>query len=329
MRLLQKRQQATRLWIGTASLLFGLMLAPWAVAQTAWKPTKPVTIIVPYSPGGGNDAVGRFLAKELQRLWGQPVNVENHAGADGLVGTRKAIDAKPDGYTLLVQIPSLVLNAYLPGFKGIDPVKQLVPVSAFARLSGVIAINASIPANSMAELVTFCKTGAQPCSFATTEAGARLRAQQLGVDIPSLVVVNYKGGGQLITDLVGNSVNIALMGYTAVIPYMNSKALKVIMSVGKARTPVLPDVPTAVEAGFPQLESDTWYGLFAPLATPPEIVESISATVREALKDEGLRKSFATIGGVTVGNSPAEFAAIVRDDAEKWRELVRRFPIQQ
>jgi tripartite-type tricarboxylate transporter receptor subunit TctC len=101
------------------------------------------------------------------------------------------------------------------------------------------------------------------------------------------------------------------------------------MSVGKARTPVLPDVPTAVEAGFPQLESDTWYGLFAPLATPPEIVESISATVREALKDEGLRKSFATIGGVTVGNSPAEFAAIVRDDAEKWRELVRRFPIQQ
>jgi tripartite-type tricarboxylate transporter receptor subunit TctC len=134
---------------------------------------------------------------------------------------------------------------------------------------------------------------------------------------------------RFLTDLVGNSVNIALMGYTAVIPYMNSKALKVLMSVGKARTPVLPDVPTAVEAGFPQLESDTWYGLFAPLATPPEIVESISATVREALKDEGLRKSFATIGGVTVGNTPAEFAAIVRDDAEKWRELVRRFPIQQ
>jgi tripartite-type tricarboxylate transporter receptor subunit TctC len=329
MTLLRKRPPAARLWAGIATLLLGLSLAPWAAAQTAWKPTKPVTIIVPYSPGGGNDAVGRFLAKELQRLWGQPVNVENHAGADGLVGTRKAIDAKPDGYTLLVQIPSLVLNAYLPGFKGVDPVKQLVPVSAFAKLSGVIAINAAIPANSMSELVQYCKTAAQPCSFATTEAGARLRAQQLGTDIPSLIVVNYKGGGQLITDLVGNSVSIALMGYTAVIPYMTSKALKVIMSVGKTRTPVLPDVPTAAEAGFPQLESETWYGLFAPLGTPPEIVESISASVREALKDEGLRKSFATIGGVPVGNTPAEFAALVRDDADKWRELIRRFPIQQ
>ncbi len=297
-------------------------------AQSGWKPSRPVTIIVPYSPGGGNDALGRFLGKELQRLWGQPVTIENLAGADGLIGTRKAIEARPDGHTLLVQIPSLVLNTYLPGFKGTDPATQLVPVTMFAKLAGVIAVNTAIPGKTMAEVVQYCRTAAQPCSFGTTEAGARLRGRQLADEVPSMVVVNYKGGGQLITDLIGNSVNMALMGYTAVIPYLGSGALKIVMSVGKTRSPVLPDVPVATEAGFPYLESDTWYGLFAPLGTPPEIAESIAATVREALKDEGLRKSFATLGGVAVGNTPAEFAAIVREDAQRWGEIVRRFPIQ-
>jgi tripartite-type tricarboxylate transporter receptor subunit TctC len=318
------------LCIALGSLIMTTALAPSAQAQPqpAWKPTKPVTIVVPYSPGGGNDAVGRFLAKELQRLWGQPVNVENHPGADGLIGTRRVVESKPDGYTLLVQIPSVVLNAHLPGFKGADPSKLLVPVTAFARLAGVIAVSANVPANTMAELVKYCKVATTPCSFGTTEAGARIRAQQLMSDIPSMVVVNYKGGGQLITDLVGNSLNIALMGYTAVIPYLNTKKLKVMATVGKARLPVLPDVPTIGESGFPHLESDTWYALFAPQGTPPEIAESVAATVREALKDPELRKSFATLGGVPLGNSPAEFSAMVREESDRWMDLVRRYPVQ-
>lgn len=309
-----------------------VLAVPVSLAQAqpapAWKPSKPVTIIVPYSPGGGNDAVGRFLAKELQRLWGQPVNVENHPGADGLVGTRRALESKPDGYTLLVQIPSVVLNAHLPGFKGTDPSKLLVPVTAFAKLAGVIAINSAIPANTLPELVKYCKAAATPCSFGTTEAGARIRAQQLMADIPSLVVVNYKGGGQLITDLVGNSLNIAFMGYTAVIPYQTTKKLKLLATVGRNRSPVLPDVPTVAESGFGYLEGDTWYALFAPQGTPPDIAESIAATVREALKDPELRKSFATLGGVPLGTTPAEFANMVREESDRWLELVRRYPVQ-
>lgn len=293
-----------------------------------WKPTKPVTLIVPYAAGGGVDATARFLASELQKLWGQTVVVDNQGGADGLIGSRKAIQAKPDGQTLLVQIPSLVLNAYAPGFKGTDPVKELIPVSAFAKLYGVVAVPAQMPGTTMAEVVNHCKTSARPCSFGTTENSARLRAKQMVDVLPSLVVVNYKGGGQLITDLVANRVDMAIMGYTAAIPHIQSGAIKVVMSVGKQRSPLLPDVQTPVEAGFPDFESETWYGLFAPVGTPQNVVDSIAAAVRQAVKEPALQKSFAHLGGVAVGNTPAEFTGMVHAAAENWGALARRFPFE-
>ena len=304
------------------------MVIPGAHAQPGWKPDRPVTVIVPYSPGGGTDTLARFLSKELARIWGQSVNVENNAGADGLIGSRKVIEARPDGYTLLVQLPSLTLNSHLPGFKGADPARQLIPISVFATLSGVLVANAAVPGANAAEVMRHCRTAARPCSFGTTENTARLQGQRLLVDHPSLIIVNYKGGGQLITDLVGNSVNMALMGYTAVIPHMKSGSLKILMSVGRTRSPVLPDVPTAAEAGYPQLENETWYGLFAPPGTPAAVIDSIAAGVREAVKADAYLKSIALLGGVPGGNTPAEFAATVQKNSEDFAALVRQFPIQ-
>lgn len=317
--------------VGLASIAIAVTLVGGlarAQSPAPWKPDRPVTIVVPYSPGGGTDTLARFLSKELARLWGQPVNVENNAGADGLIGTRRVIEAKPDGYTLLVQLPSLTLNSHLPGFKGADPAKQLVPISVFATLSGVLVANAAIPGANALEVMRNCRTAAKPCTLGTTENTARLQGQQLLVDYPSTIIVNYKGGGQLITDLVGNSLNMALMGYTAVIPHMKSSSLKLLFSAGRTRSPVLPDVPTAAEAGFPQLESETWYGLFAPLATPQPVIDSVAAAIREAVKSEAYLKSVALLGGVPGGNSPAEFAALVRSDGERFAALVRQFPIQ-
>jgi tripartite-type tricarboxylate transporter receptor subunit TctC len=302
--------------------------APGALAQGAWKPDRPVTVVVPYSPGGGTDALARHVAKELARIWGQNVVVENTPGADGLIGSRRVIEAKPDGYTLLVQLPSLTLNRHLPGFKGADPATQLVPISIFATLSGVVVVNSALPGATLPEVVKHCRTSAQPCSFGTTENIARLQGQMLAVDLPSMVVVNYKGGGQLITDLVGNSVNMALMGFTAVIPYQQSGKLRIVMNAGRKRSPVLPDVPTAAESGYPQLEAETWYGLFAPLGTPQQVVDGVAAAVRDAVKEETYLKSISLLGAAPVGNTPAEFAARVREDGERFGDLVRRFPIQ-
>jgi tripartite-type tricarboxylate transporter receptor subunit TctC len=302
--------------------------APALHAQQTWKPDRPVTIVVPYSPGGGTDTLARFMSKELARLWGQPVNVENNPGADGLIGSRRVIDAKPDGYTFLVQLPSLTLNSHLPGFKGADPVKQLIPISVFATLSGVLVANSAVAGSTVAEVMKNCSTAAKSCSFGTTENTARLQGQRLLIDYPQLVIVNYKGGGQLITDLIGNNVNMALMGYTALIPHLKTGSLKLLMTSGKTRSPVIPNVPTAVEAGFPQLESETWYGLFAPLGTPQAIIDSVAATIREAAKSESYLASVATLGGSPGGNTPAEFAEMVRKDNERYSALVRQFPIQ-
>lgn len=312
-----------------AAAVLGPLNDARAQAQPAWKPDRAVTFIVPYSPGGGTDVMARQVAKELTRRWNQPVNVENHPGADGLIGTRRAIEAKPDGHTFLVQLPSLVLIRHLPSFKGTDPATQLLPVTAYSVLSGIYVANAAIPANNLKELIAYCRTATQPCSFGTTENTARLRLQMLqSTHLPSMIVVNYKGGGQLINDLIGNTVNIGSMGYTAVLPHMNSGKLKVLMSSGRERSPVLPDVQSAPESGFPELVGETWYGLFAPLGTPKPILDSVAAAVREAIKDEGVLKSFAVLGATPIGNTPEAFAQMIREESERLETLVRRFPIQ-
>jgi tripartite-type tricarboxylate transporter receptor subunit TctC len=302
---------------------------PLAVLAADWKPDRPVTLVVPYSPGGGTDAQTRVVAKELQQIWGQPVIVENVPGADGVIGTRKVIDAKPNGLTLLVQLPSLTLIKHLPTFKGSDPLAQLAPVSAFSALPGVVTANAALPVKSMEQLVRYCKSAATPCSVGTTENMARLQARIMGEEnaLPTLVVANYKGGGQMITDLVANNISFAIAGSTAVLPFVKTGALRVVMTMGDKRSAVLPDVPTAIEAGYPSFDATTWYGLFAPKGTPAEVQEGIAAAVRQAVKREDVRKSLFTIGAEPVGNTPAEFAAMVQREAKRIDAQVKRFPL--
>lgn len=321
----------------TASLRRGAVAAlalaaclPVAAIAADWKPDRPVTLVVPYSPGGGVDAQTRVVARELQQIWGQPVIVENVPGADGVIGTRKVIEAKPNGQTLLVQIPSLTLIRHLPTFKGIDPLAQLVPVSAFSALPGVVAANAALPVKSMEQLVRYCKSAATPCSVGTTENIGRLQARILGEEsaLPTLVVANYKGGGQMITDLVANNISFAISGSTAVMPFVKTGALRVVMTMGDRRSAVLPDVPSAIEAGFASFDATTWYGLFAPKGTPAEIQQGIAAAVREAVKSEDVRKSLSTIGAEPVGNTPAEFTAMVQREAKRIEAQVKRFPLE-
>ena len=303
---------------------------PVAAIAADWKPDYPVTLVVPYSPGGGTDAQTRVVAKELQQIWRQPVIVENVPGADGVIGTRKVIDAKPNGLTLLVQLPSLMLIKHLPTFKGIDPLAQLVPVSAFSALPGVVTTNAALPVKSMEQLVRYCRSAATPCSVGITENIARLQARVLREEsaLPTLVVANYKGGGQMITDLVANNISFAIAGSTAVMPFIKTGALRVVMTMGDKRSAVLPDVPTAIEAGFASFDATTWYGLFAPKGTPAEIQQGIAAAVREAVKSEDVRKSFSTIGAEPVGNTPAEFTAMVQREAKRIEAQVKRFPLE-
>jgi len=298
-----------------------------ATAQTAWKPDRPVTLVLPYSPGGGADAQARALATELQRLWGQAVVVENAAGADGFIGTRKAAEARPDGHTLLVQLPSITLMKHVPGSGGFDPLSKLTPVSAFSALPVAFVSNAKLPGKTLREVVTHCKSAAPPCSLGTTENTARLHAKQIAAEeaIKELIVVNYKGSGQLITDLIANNVNIGIMGPTAALPHAKAGTVRILATFGSKRVPGIGDVPSALEAGFPSYSDTTWYGLFAPNGTPPAIVQAIAGAVHEAVRGEAPTKTFSSIGAQAIGNSPAEFAAMVKDESARMDNLARRF----
>ncbi|MBK6007129.1 tripartite tricarboxylate transporter substrate binding protein [Ramlibacter ginsenosidimutans] len=314
---------------------FALLLSLWAVGPIAahaadWKPERPVILVVPYSPGGGVDAQARAVAQELGRIWGQPVIVENAPGADGLIGTRKVIGMKPDGHSLLVQINAITVMKHIPSSKGFDPLPDLVPVSVFSQLPGVFVANGSVPGKTMAEVLRYCKTAANPCSFGTTESTARLQARQLAVEagLDNMLVVNYKGGGQLITDLVAGTVNMSIMGVTAALPHYKSGALKILATLGSKRSSITPEVPSAVEAGFPSMDTVTWYGLFAPKGTPKNVVDAIATAVAQAVKGDATTKMFTSLGAEALGNTPGEFAAMLRKEGERTDAMVKRFPLE-
>jgi tripartite-type tricarboxylate transporter receptor subunit TctC len=300
-------------------------------AQPAWKPDRPVTIVVPYSAGGGNDVQTRAVAQELSRIWGQPVVVENTPGADGLIGTRKVAAAKPDGYTLLEQIPSLTLIRHTAGARGYDPLALLQPVSAFSLLPAAFAVHPSVPAKTLAEATKLCKATPKLCSFGVAENAARLQARMLQAEAgleDAMVLVNYKGASPLVTDMVAGNVNMGITGVTAFLPYYRSGALRVLAVLAHKRISAMPDVPTAAEAGYRSLDASTWYGLFAPKGTPPQVVESIAAAVAQAVKGEAATRTFASLGAEAVGNKPAEFAAMVQAENQRMDAAARRFPLE-
>ncbi|SFN29330.1 tripartite tricarboxylate transporter substrate binding protein [Variovorax sp. OV329] len=317
-------------WPLAAAALAAAMLTPQAQAQPAWKPDHPVSLVVPYTPGGGTDATARAVARRLGELWGQPVVVENMPGADGLIGTRRVMEAKPDGYTLLLQVPSIVVTRHVPGLKGVDPLARLTPVTAVSISPAAIVASAKVPAKTLAELVGYCKSASTPCSIASGESLARISARQLAAEagIPNLIVVNYKGTGAIVTDMIANNVNMAFTGITAALPHYKAGTLKILATQGKKRAAALPEVPTTAEAGFPQFQSVTWYGLFAPQGTPASVTQGIVSALHEAVKDPDVQKTIAAAGAEPLVNSPAEFAAQIREDSARMDALVKLYPLE-
>lgn len=317
-----------------AMLVIAALTAAPVQAQKAsaagWHPDRPVTLVVPYGAGGGTDAAARAVARRLGEIWRQPVVIENIPGADGLIGTRKVIDARPDGYTLLMQVPSLTLIKYAPGLKGIDPVAQLEPITSVAQSPATLVVSSKVPAKSFSEFVQYCKTAAQPCSIATGENIARILARMLAAEggVPNLIVVNYKGSGPMVADLISNNVNAAFTGIAAVLPHQKAGTLRVLSTQGQKRAPSLPDTPTTAEAGFPAYRAVSWFGMFAPKGTPPAITQGIAQAVREAVKDESVQKALSVGAAEPVGNTPAQFAAEVKEEGDRLGALVKRYPLE-
>jgi tripartite-type tricarboxylate transporter receptor subunit TctC len=288
-------------------------------------------MVVPYAAGGGTDATARAVARSLGVVWGQPVIVENQPGADGLIGTRRVIEAKPDGYTLLLQIPSLVLMKYLPEHKGADPIAKLEPISDLAESPAALVVTGTVPVKTVAELIQYCKTAKTPCSAGSGENSSKVRARWFAEEsgIKDLIVVNYKGTAPIVPDLINGTVTMAFTGITAALPHHKKGTVRIIMTQGQKRAKAVPEVPNGDEQGMKGYYSVTWYGLFAPKGTPANIVDRIAQAVKETGKDPSVQQAIELAGAEPVLSTPKEFAAIVERENAHFAQMVKRFPLNE
>lgn len=304
----------------------GVWFAPSAFA--ADYPTKPVTLVVPFTPGGSNDALARAVAQKLNEYWKQPVIVDNRPGAGGNIGARQVAKAAPDGYTFLIVANNFVTNPFLysDGRAGYDPFKEFVPVTQLGRVPFILVVNPSVPAKTTQELVALAK--AEPGKLAYGSAGvgtphhltAELFKSMAGID---MVHVPYRGASPAVSDLIGGQIQVLFGVANSVLPYTKSGNLRALAVAGDQPLPYLPNVPTVASAGFKGFLSEVWVGLVAPAGTSPEIVATVEKAVGRALRDEGVRSALEAQGIDPVPSSPSALKTLMVDDAARWSKVIK------
>ncbi len=290
-------------------------------------PTHPITLIVPYPAGGGVDAMGRIVGQKLSAALGQQVVIENRGGAGGMIGTRDAAKAAPDGYTLVMMLTGISLGANT----GYDVEKDFAPVGVVASTPIVVDANPAFPAKSLADVIALAKKDPGKYSAGTPPAptlnyfAARLFNMLAGVDI---TVVTYKGTGPLTTDLLGNHVPLGFNTIPASVSNIQAGQLRALAVTSPARSPALPDVPTSAESGLPDFEVVQYYGLAAPAGTPRPIVERLNKELQIILKSDEMKKRLVQEGSEPTPGTPEDYAANIHREEGKWAALVTKLGLK-
>ena len=309
----------------TLSLLGATALPLTGHAQANF-PEHPINLVVGYSAGGAVDAVARTLGDALSRSMGQPFVIDNKPGAGTNIAVRYVIDAKPDGYTLLLAANALAANMALYKPQPFDAEKDLVPVSLVGRVPVVIAANAKAPYSDINQLIAAAKAKPNAVAFAspgngsTPHMAAELFARAAGID---LLHVPYKGGAQAITDVAGGQVPLLAMNALEVKPLVASGKLKVLAVLSPQRSPIFPDVPTIAESGFKGFEASVWYALMAPARTPAGVVDKLHAEVQKALAMPEVRDRMTAVGGEVLPGSRQQMATLLHEERVRYDKLVR------
>jgi tripartite-type tricarboxylate transporter receptor subunit TctC len=314
------------LWRGMAMWLLtaGSMLA---VAQTGTWPNKPVTIIVPFVPGGGTDLGARLMAQKLSTRWGQSVVVDNRGGAGGVVGADVVARARPDGYTLLVgNVGTQSINPVLYKKLPYDPDKAFAPVSLIADLPFFVLARPTLPAANVRELIALAKKEPGKVSFGSSGNGG---APHLSAEVfaamsqTQLLHVPYKGGGAVMTDLIAGHVDLLFASVLESIGHVKSGKLKALAVTTTMRSATLPEVPTVAESGLPGYESGSWLALLAPAGTPKEIVDKIAADMKAVLADEATRQALIQQGAIPRSSTPAQLQTLIDNDRKRYERIIR------
>src|SRR5580700_8737935 len=304
-------------------LLAGAMI----LANAADYPSRPITLVVGFPPGGASDILARIVANKLSSLLGQPVVIDNRPGAGGNVAGEVVAHAAPDGYTLLLGNNAiLATNASLYKKIGFDPEKDFAPISLVGTQANVLVVNVDLPVHSFAELIALAKARPGKLNFASSGYGlaAHLAGELFKAEAHiDIVHVPYKGSAPALQDVIAGQDQMMFATTSGAMGFLKGGQLRALAVTTLERTAVLPDVPTMDEAGIPGFEATTWHGLVAPAGTPRDVVETLHRAIVATLKDPGVRQKLAALGIDIVGGTPDEFTAYIGAEIPKWAAIIK------
>lgn len=296
-------------------------------ALAADYPVRPITLVVPYPPGGGNDVIARLVAANMSASLGQPIVIENRGGAGSTIGTRDVARSKPDGYTLLIATSALAINPLLYPDANYDPNKDFAPVGLIATSANLVLVRPSLPVRSITELIALARQQPGKLNFASTGTGtsthlaAELFASMAGV---TLTAVPYKGVAPAVTDLMGEHVDLMFCPTASVVGVVRAGKLRALGVTGARRSPLFPDLPTVSEAGLSGYDAELHYGIVAPAGTPTEIIAKLNAALNGALTNTEIRNRLGADGTVTLPGTPGAYAADIASEQVKWSAIIKK-----
>ena len=313
---------------GLLATLAILLMATPAVSQTNY-PDRPIRMLVGFTAGSATDITARIFAQKFSEAWGVAVTVENITGSSGSIAVDRMAKSAPDGYTLMWSGNAAI--TVVPGLQGTpyDPVRDLAPISLALQMPSILAVNNDVPAKTLAEFIALAKAQPDKLSYATPGVGTpqhiagELLKKLAGI---SLVHVPYRGA--VFTDVIGGRVTMAVQNAGAMLSVVRDGQLRGLAVTSLKRSPNIPDLPTVVESGFPDFEAISWFGLFAPVGTPPAVVNKVHQEAVKIVGQPDMQAKFAQLGLDTVGNTPAELANIVKSDLVKWSKVIKEAGIK-
>ena len=309
-----------------ALIALATLSAPGIAAAQAW-PSRPIRIVVPYSPGGTTDLLARVIGQHLGEKWGQTVVVENKPGVNGMLGSDLVAKAPPDGYTIGIASPgSHAANASLYKNVTYDTIKDFTPITLAVSAPLILVANPGLGVNNVKELLALAKGKPGGISYASGGSGSsqHLAMEQFksitGLD---MVHVPYKGSAASYTDLLGGRVTLEFDALPSALPHVKSGKLKVLATASSTRLPMLPDVPTVAESGVPGYESSAWYGFVGPARLPPDVLRKLNAEIVAGLNTPKVRETLANAGVIIVGGSPAQFSTFIAAEVDKAARIIK------
>jgi tripartite-type tricarboxylate transporter receptor subunit TctC len=316
--------------LGLALLFFVVLASAFGCGTTAAQgyPSKPIRFVVPYPPGGPLDIMARAVGQKLTEAWGQPVVVDNRAGAGGNIGADLVAKSPPDGYTLLMgAVATHAINPTLYGKVPYDPIKDFAPVALVAQVPNILVVHPSVPARTVPELIELARARPGYLNFGSGSTGStghlagELFNTMAGV---KMVHIPYKGGAPAMADLLAGQVQLMFDNLANALPNVRAGKLRALAVTTLARSPAVPELPTIAQSGLPGFDLTTWFGVMVPAGTPPEVVARLNAEIVRALGAKDMRERLEKMGAeLPASNTPEHFAAFIRAEAAKYAKVVR------